>query len=277
MEETNHIEEWLQYLKIYKDASKYTLKNYPIHINSFLKFTEGNINVTPKTINSWVYYLLEEKEEARTTVNARISAIKSFYNYLYNEEIINKKIADKIEFIKLPPNKPKKLMKQEDIIKILDSITFVRDRAILETLYSTGIREGECSALNIKDVDFENKLLIVLKAKGNKTRVVPISNTALKWIKASLGSRKEGPLFLNNRATRLSERSIYNIVTKYFPFSPHELRHCFATHLITKTGNIKAVSEMLGHASILLTEKIYTHMSSEHLKDVYKKSGMDRD
>jgi site-specific recombinase XerD len=256
-----------------KLASKYTLANYPIHLRDFFEFSEGRYNVTAQTINNkYISYLLEDKKFARTTANAKLSALRSYYHFLYDEEIIDKKIADKINLIVEEEKDQKKVLSQEKIFKILDNIDDVRDRALLEVLYSTGIREGELSNLNIEHLDFENGLVTILKGKGKKggkTRVIPISKTALKWVKASMMARKSGPLFLNNRGGRLGERSIYNIVTKHFPCSPHELRHAFATHMIVKTGNMKGVSEMLGHSSIRMTEQIYTHINANDLKKIY--------
>lgn len=272
-----YVEEWLSHLKVYDDVSDYTISNYKIHIRKFFEFTNGNFNINNLTVKKWTAYLLEERKEARATINARLSALRSYFHFLYNEEIIDRKIADKIEFIKKDPIEVKNIMPQSQIMKILDSIEDVRDRAITEVLYASGLREGECSNLNIEDINFEDELINVIKGKGKKSRVVPTSQTALKWIRANMGARKSGPLFLNNRGGRLGERSIYNIVVKYFPFSPHDLRHSFATHMITKTGNMKAVSEMLGHSNVAMTERIYTHMTSEYLKDVYKKGGMDRE
>lgn len=275
-----YLNDYLKHMKNIKLASDYTLKNYPIHLRDFFEFSEGKYNVTAPTINNkYVNYLIEVKKFARTTINAKLSCLRSYFHFLYNNEIIDRNIAEKINLIEEENKEHKKVMSQEKIFKILDEITDVRDRALLETLYATGVREGELSSLNIEHIDFANKLAYVIKGKGKnggKTRIIPISNTALKWLRASIGSRKSGPLFLNNRSGRLGERSVYNIVTKYFEFSPHELRHCFASHMIVKTGNMKAVSEMLGHSSIQMTEQIYTHINSDDLKSIYKQGGMDR-
>lgn len=273
-----YLNEYLKHMEKIKLASQYTLKNYPIHLRDFFEFTEGRFNINVQTINKYTMYLLEEKKFARNTVNAKLSCLRSYYHYLYDQEIIDKNIAEKIKLLDKEDREPKKLITQEKVFKILDAIEDVRDRALLETLYSTGVREGELSSFNIEHVDFENQLITVIKGKGKnggKTRVIPISKSSLKWIKAYIGARKSGPLFLNNRGERLGERSIYNIVKDYFPFSPHDLRHCFATHMIKKTGNMKAVSDMLGHSSIQMTEQIYTHLNANDLKDIYQ-GGMDR-
>lgn len=270
-----YVDEFLDYYRIYRDASKYTIVNYKKDMEVFFEFTNGKYNVSKLTIMKYTKYLLKEKKLKNTTVNRRLSSLKSYFNYLYNEEIIDNNPGNHIRFVKKPKIKHRNLPSQKEIFKVLDKIDDVRDRALLETLYSTGVREGELSALNIEDIDFENKIVTIF-GKGGKTRIVPISNKALEYITAYIKSRKEGALFLNNRYTRLGERSIYNIVKKYFNMSPHELRHCFSTHILTKTGNIKAVSELLGHSSIAVTEKIYVHFNINNLKEVYKNSGMDR-
>lgn len=273
--ELPYVEEFLDNQRIYFNASKYTIVNYRNDLKIFFGFTKGRYTIRKNTIINYTDYLLNERKEAKSTINRRLSSLKSYFNYIYNEEIINYNPGDNIKFLKLNKPRPKQLPSQDYIFKVLDSINHLRDRALLETLYGTGVREGELSALNIQDVDFENKLLYVFKAKGDEPRVVPISNKALEYIKAYIKSRKEGPLFLNNRYTRLGERSIYNIVTKYFDMPPHDLRHCFATHLLAKTGNLKGVSELLGHSSIEVTERIYTHFNMDNLKEIYNKGGMN--
>jgi site-specific recombinase XerD len=279
MIEVPYLDNYLNYMEKIKLSSPYTLKNYPIHLRDFIEFTEGKINVTAPTINNkYRMYLLDERKFARTTINAKLSALRSYYHFLYDEEHIDRNIAEKIELIEEEAKEVKKVMSQKQIFSILDKIEDLRDRALLETLYVTGIREGELSKLNIEHIDFENKLVYIIKGKGRKggkTRVIPISSTALKWLKAYIGSRKSGPLFLNNRSGRIGERSIYNVVKKYFPCSPHDLRHSFATHMIKKTGNMKGVSQMLGHANSQVTESIYIHMDEEDLKDIYG-NHMDR-
>jgi site-specific recombinase XerD len=273
MVEVPFLDEYLKYMKNIKLASQYTLKNYPIHLRDFFEFSQGRYNVTAPTINNkYVNHLLEVRNFSRRTINAKLSSLRSYYHFLYNEEIIDRQIAEKINLIDEEEREIKKLPTQKEIFSILDKIEDVRDRALLETIYATGIREGELSNLNIEHINFNNMLVTVLKGKGKKggkTRVIPINKTAIKWIRAYISARKSGPLFLNNRGGRLGERSIYNIVTKYFPCSPHELRHAFATHMIVKTGNMKGVSEMLGHSSIRMTEQIYTHINANDLKKIY--------
>jgi site-specific recombinase XerD len=272
-----YLQEYLHYMEKIILASEYTLKNYPIHLRDFFNFTEGRYNVNKQTINKYINHLIVDRGFARSTANAKLACLRSYYKFLYNESIVDRTIHETIHLLSKEDAKIKNLPQQEKIFKILDSIEDVRDRALLETLYATGVREGELSSLNIEHINFENKIVYVIKGKGKnggKTRLIPISNSALKWLKAYIGSRKSGPLFLNNRSGRLGERSIYNIVKKYFDFPPHDLRHSFATHMIKKTGNMKAVSDMLGHSSVQMTEQIYTHLNADDLKDIYNQGGM---
>lgn len=275
MDKYEHMEEFFDHKRIYDNVSENTIINYRNDLKKFLDFTDGRLNVYKGTFENFIKFLLNDEKEARSTINRRISAVKSFYNYLYDNEIIEHNNAKRMGYLKEEPSEPKIILPQKEIFKLLDNINHVRDRAIMETLYTTGIREGELSSLNIDNIDFENELVAVIKGKGRKSRIVPISGEALKWIKAYIGVRKDGPLFLNNRATRLSTRGIYNISIKHFNMAPHTVRHHFATHMIAKTGNMKGVSEMLGHANEKITEQTYTHLNYNYLKDIYK-GNMDR-
>lgn len=275
--EVPYMKEFLNHMEVYNDASPNTLKNYPIHLKAFFEFTQGEVSIDVKVFKKFTEYLLKVKSEARSTINARLSALRSYYKYLYNESIIHHNVATKIAFVKQLQNPVMEVLDQQDVFKSLDRISDVRDRALFETLYSTGVRESELSNLNIENIDFENELVIVIHGKGKKTRVTPISKDALKWIKAYVGTRKTGPLFLNPRGQRLGYKSIYNLCVLYFEVSPHKLRHAFATHMMEATGNTKAVSEMLGHATAKFTEKRYVHLKGKNLSRIYKNSkGMER-
>jgi len=268
-----YVDEFFDYMKMIKDSSDKTIINYKNDLKVFFDFTEGEFNVNKSKIDAFTAYLINERKESRSTVNRRLSALKSYYNFLINDEIINR--APKIKFLKLNQSPIIEVMSQKEIFKILDNIDDLRDRALLETLYATGAREFEISNLNIENIYFEEKLIHIVNGKRKKARIVPISKEAIKWIKAYIGSRKSGPVFLNNKKTRLQTRGIYNICMKYFNIAPHQLRHAFATHMIQKTGNVKGVSEMLGHSNIRTTER-YTHLSKgEFLSDIYE-GGMDR-
>jgi integrase/recombinase XerC len=275
-----HVQDFLNYIEVYKDASDYTVANYKIDLDWFFNFTEGEIPLDIKTLTAFTNYLLKEKGDKRSTIRRRLSALKSYYNYLYNEEIINIDVAKKIKFIKADPVDKLEVPSQKDIFKVLDGINYLRDRALLELIYSTGMREGESCNLKIEHINFTNKFIFIENGriakgnKGRKARVTPISDRALKYIKAYIGVRKDGYVFLNARTNKLTTRTVYNICRKHFDLPPHDLRHSFATHMIAETGNTKAVAEMLGHSNEKMTER-YTHLAIDHLTKVYDKGGME--
>lgn len=270
-----YFDEFVRYKILYEDISQNTIKNYEIHLRTFYEFTGGKININKVTIENYIEHRLKVVKEARSTVQARLMALKSYFKYLFDENIIDRDVSKYIKGIKLDPQKAKKIPDEEEIFKKLEAIDDVRDRALMETLYATGVREEELSNLNIEDIDFKNKLIVVNRGKRKKSRIIPINDEALKWIKAYIGVRKQGPLFLNNRRTRLGTRSIYSICKSYFDMPPHDLRHIFATHMLANTNNPEAVKEMLGHTDVRFTMKQYTHLASNHLSKIYK-GGMKR-
>jgi site-specific recombinase XerD len=273
-----HVKEFLNYIEVYKNVEENTIKNYKIDMDWFFQYTSGEIPLDVKTLTAYTNYLLKEKGDKRSTIRRRLSSLKSYYNYLYDEELINVDVAKKIKYIKADPQAELEVMSKKDIFKILNGIVLLRDKALLELIYSTGIREGECSNLQIEHINFEHQFIAIIRTKGNKSkkpRLVPTSERALKYVKAYMGVRKEGPLFLNQQARKLSTRSIYNICMRHFNLPPHHLRHAFATHMIAETGNTKAVADMLGHANEKMTEK-YVHLAIDNLQYVYKKGGMEK-
>jgi integrase/recombinase XerC len=164
-----------------------------------------------------------------------------------------------------------------------DDAAAVRDRAILETLYSTGARVGELVAMNLEDLNVADGL-VRLRGKGRKERIVPIGTVALEALQAchatplaTKGSEQGAPLFRNKRGGRLTARSVERIVAKYSGrlregrISPHALRHSFATHLLDEGADLRAIQEMLGHASLSTTQK-YTHLAMDRLMEVYDRS-----
>lgn len=179
----------------------------------------------------------------------------------------------------------------DDMFRLLDgikgsSVVALRNRAILETLYSTGVRVAELSGIDVGDVDFDRGFVRVI-GKGNKERLVPVGNKALTCIRSYVERRGEGmgpgisdtePLFLNNSGGRLSTRSIARLLEKVVrqlglmrPTSPHGLRHTFATHMLDAGADLRVVQELLGHASLTTTQR-YTHVSIDRLMEVYDKA-----
>jgi integrase/recombinase XerC len=230
------------------------------------------------------------KKNKKSTIARKLSAVRSFFKYLVKHGVISDNPLDLI----LTPKQKKVVptyLPVDDIFRLLDSVKTdtllgLRNRAILETLYSSGIRVSELAGMNIFDVDFLKCVIRVL-GKGNKERIVPIGNKALDAIQAyrkrlhlELGIKADEnkPLFLNNKKGRLTTRSIARIIEKaakqcgiLIPVSPHALRHTFATHMLDAGADLRVVQELLGHKSLSTTQK-YTHVSIDRLVETYDKT-----
>jgi integrase/recombinase XerC len=230
------------------------------------------------------------KKNKKSTIARKLSAVRSFFKYLVKHGVISDNPLDLI----LTPKQKKVVptyLPVDDIFRLLDSVKTdtllgLRNRAILETLYSSGIRVSELAGMNIFDVDFLKCVIRVL-GKGNKERIVPIGNKALDAIQAyrkrlhlELGIKADEnkPLFLNNKKGRLTTRSIARIIEKaakqcgiLIPVSPHALRHTFATHMLDAGADLRVVQELLGHKSLSTTQK-YTHVSIDRLMETYDKT-----
>jgi integrase/recombinase XerC len=220
----------------------------------------------------------------------KLAALRSWYRFLEREGIVHGNPAKEVRTPKQSSLLPNVLTK-EDADALMefpegDGLQTLRDRAILETLYSTGARVGELVGLNMDDVNSADGL-VRLRGKGRKERLVPIGAVALAAIEAyraavqpslheapALSVQQEMPVFLNNRRGRLTSRGVERIVARYSSrlaggrVSPHTLRHSFATHLLDEGADLRAIQEMLGHATIDTTQK-YTHLAMDHLLKVY--------
>ncbi|MBW2592085.1 MAG: tyrosine recombinase XerC [Deltaproteobacteria bacterium] len=271
----------------------FAVKNQPTrraHSSSGAKYPRFRIeNVDALTIRLYLGYLY--KKNAKTTIGRKLSAIRSFFRYLVRSGIVTDNPADQI----LSPRQEKHIptyLTVDDMFRLLDSIGHnslldLRNRALFETLYSSGIRVSELAGLNEFDVDYTAKVIRVM-GKGNKQRIVPIGEKALQSIqayRAGFGKNTRpdqsvsgGPLFLNKNGTRLSTRSIARIMDKLarqcalaFPVSPHSVRHSFATHMLDAGADLRVVQELLGHKSLSTTQK-YTHVSIDRLMEAYDKA-----
>jgi integrase/recombinase XerC len=231
----------------------------------------------------------------KSTIARKLSAVRSFYRYLVQHEFIEVNPSDAVQTPKQEQPIPTYLP-IDDMFRLLasvktDTLFGLRNRAMLETLYSTGIRVSELGGLNVQDIDFHEHDIRV-KGKGGHERMVPIGNTALSFIKAyrdqieskerAAASQKETKLvtalFLNKFNTRLSVRSIARILDKAtrecgitIPVSPHAFRHTFATHMLDAGADLRVVQELLGHKSLSTTQK-YTHVSIDRLMEAYDKA-----
>ena len=296
------IAEFLEYLEIQKGCSPLTIREYRHYLKRFHNWLTENSSATkPEDINLEIVrryrlYLAHLRARdgvllQRVTQSYHIVALRAFLRYLLVQRDIPTLSPDKIELPKqgsrsvsfLNPGQIERLLNSP---KISNNVG-LRDKTILETLFSTGLRVSELVSLNRDQVDLQRKEFGV-KGKGNKIRVVFLSDTAAQWIERYLRSRQDHfkPLFIRHRGKvdaqkngekmRLTTRSIQNIVSKYAKRSglpikatPHTLRHSFATDLLISGADIRSVQEMLGHESIRTTQ-VYTHVTNRHLKEVHK-------
>jgi len=296
------IAEFLEYLEIQKGFSPLTIREYRHYLKRFHNWlTENSPAAKPEDINLELIrkYRLHLAHLCardgvpleRVTQSYHIVALRAFLRYLLVQRDIVTLSPDKVE---LPKQGSRSIafLNPDQIERLLNSPKIatnagLRDRTILETLYSTGLRVSELVSLNRDQVDLERKEFGV-KGKGNKIRVVFLSDTAAQWIERYLRSRQDNfkPLFIrhsgkvdarnNGEKMRLTARSIQRIVAKYAKRSglpieatPHTLRHSFATDLLISGADIRSVQEMLGHESIRTTQ-VYTHVTNRHLKEVHK-------
>jgi len=283
-----YIDKFMTYLKIEKNYSNNTLVNYSADLKDF------SIFISDKDIQKIDYldlrrYLaaLRSKEHSRKTIARKLACLRSFFKFLYKEGYIKSNPAIGFSTPKIEKRLPI-FLDVTEMTKLLeappsDSIAGLRDKAILETLYSTGIRVSELIGLNVDDIDFISGVIKVV-GKGKKERICPIGDKAIRAIRTYLekrglsGIKGKTPVFLNKAGRRLSDRGVRRIVDKYIhiaslreDISPHTLRHSFATHLLDRGADLRSVQELLGHMN-LATTQIYTHVTTQRLKSVYDKT-----
>ncbi len=281
------LQQFLSYLEIERNYSPHTVLNYKVDLEEFWSFLNRS-SLSLKRVDYPVLrrYLseLKGKQYKPRSLARKLSSLRSLFKFLERESQIESNPALSLTSPKLDKKLPQFLDEQE-MVRFVESpnnaqISGKRDRAILETLYSTGIRVSELVGLNVDSVDFIGNIAKVA-GKGKKERLVPIGDKALEAIRDYLDSRDghpHGALFLNKTGKRLSARSVCNITNKYIRLtslrsrlSPHVLRHSFATHLLNRGADLRSVQELLGHAN-LSTTQIYTHVTTQRLKDVYEKA-----
>lgn len=283
------IKEFEKYLNVEKNYSIHTINNYLNDINDFMEFINMNkINIYSIKYNDIREYLnyLYSKNLSKSSVSRILSTLRTFFKWLVRE---NKIKSNPMELI-TSPKKDKKLptyLNHDDVEKILNIPDIktplgMRDSAILEMLYSTGIRVGELISIKISDINYSEKTINVF-GKGSKERVVLFGDALLEkltlYIKRGrnelLKKKQSNILFLNHHGNPLTERGIEDILNRIikkggleFTIHPHMLRHTFATHMLDNGADLKVVQELLGHEN-LSTTQIYTHVSNERLRKVY--------
>ena len=282
-----YIGKFLTYLEIEKNASPHTLLNYRIDLKQLRNFLQAKdaLKIDRLDIRKYLVFL-KSKNLKKQTVSRKLSTFRSFFSFLLREGHLNSSPLAGIS----SPKKERRLpifLDVNEVAKLVESpektsLLGLRDRAILETLYSTGMRVSELVGLNIGRVDFIAGIVKVY-GKGKKERLAPIGDKALRAIRDYLAKETSGKkdtraLFLNKNYKRLTCRGVQNLVNKYIQrislkekISPHTFRHSFATHLLDKGADLRSIQELLGHAS-LSTTQIYTHVTTKHLKSVYNKA-----
>lgn len=283
------LEDYLKYLKYQKHYSDKTIDSYEVDIVEFLYFLKGEaIDYLTVTYDDIRFFLmkLDEKENKSTTVARKMSSLRSFYRYLINNDRVKNNPFTLIR----TPKKEKKLPRffyyneLEELFKVPDLTTALgqRDRLILEVFYASGVRVSEL--INIKIRDIKNDEIRIL-GKGNKERIARLGEYALESLELYLSDgymklnlKGSEYLFLNNNGEKLTSRGIRYILDRIIEkttigkkISPHMLRHSFATHLLNEGCDILSVQELLGHESLSSTA-IYTHVTTDRLKEVYYKS-----
>lgn len=288
------VDSFFVYLESEKNMAPQTIKSYNSDWMDFYSFLEQELRydlgtLQVKEINHGVVrkYLayLTQKSLCKTTIARRLAAIRSFYRYLQRKEIIDDNPLKDVSTPKIPKRLPRYL-EQDEMERVLEQPATntdagLRDIAVLELLYGAGIRVSELVGLDLKNLDFSYGYIRVF-GKGARERIIPLGRTAITALKDYLlrarpkwSSIPNQAVFLNQRGSRLSDRSVRNIVKKYCQqastkeiLSPHGFRHSFASHLLDNGADLRTVQELLGHKKISSTQ-IYTHVSRSKLRKVY--------
>ncbi|MBN2183452.1 MAG: tyrosine recombinase XerC [Sedimentisphaerales bacterium] len=324
MEESAIIRKFLDYLKYERRFSEHTAKCYGADLTQFSEFLSGgsegptdydetdsfshhhdgpatavatkvNINIdqllleaSTDSIRSYLAFL-SEKQYSRATVARKLATLRSFYKFLVKRNNLS---TNPVTAVRTPKQEKKlpRFLEYEEVKRLLETPPMntwlgARDRAIMETLYSTGIRVSELVALNMEDIDFLGEV-VHIRGKGKKERIAPIGASALQTIQHYMEFRNKRAqnnnnfdskvLFVNKHGRRLSTRSVRRKMDKYLKMagldpaiSPHTLRHSFATHMLNNGADLRSVQELLGHQS-LSTTQVYTHLTTTRLKEVYE-------
>lgn len=290
------IDKFLRYLKQERGYSDYTVEAYQSDVRQFLDFYAEYSNTIPVEISEvnkigirHFLGMLSESGLEMSSISRKLASLKSFFKFLARQGYISGNPAAMVKSPKTKKHLPVVLSEEEvsKVMEIPDAISFVglRNRLILELLYSTGIRLGELISLNIGDVNF-NKMTICVFGKGSKERIVPFGKKVktaldnyLKIRQTVLGSvTLESPLLVSTRDRRIARQTVQKAVGKLLEevseqehLSPHVLRHSFASHLLDHGADLNAVKDLLGHNS-LSTTQLYTHIQIGKIKEVYKQA-----
>lgn len=282
----DHINKFIRYLEIERDASAHTRRAYRKDLEEFSKYVKTEpVNVDMIDVRGFIAEQIG-KGLSKITVGRRLSSVRSFFKFLYREGYIKSNPSKLVSNPKVPKLLPR-FLSVDDVFSLIEKpegMGFIpaRDKAILELLYSSGLRVSELSGLNMDDINIKESL-IKIRGKGKKERIVPVGSKAVDAIKSYTIERillksKDRALFLNRMGTRLTDRGARRIVVKYAKalslhgrVGPHTLRHSFASHLLQGGADLRVIQELLGHSSLSTTQK-YTHLDITHLMDIYDKA-----
>jgi integrase/recombinase XerC len=285
------IRAFVTFLEVERRASPETVRNYRSDLRQFASVARRPNGALPvqeietEHVRAYLHWL-DRRGEQPSSLARKLACLRSFCRFLVREGILTVNPAAQLRSPKLPKVLPRVLSK-DDAGALMEfpsgsSALSLRDRALLETLYSTGARVSEAVGLNVGDLS-DAEGLVHLRGKGRKERVVPIGDVALRAIRTYRGSLKasakerRAPLFVNSRGGRLTARSVARIVVRYSSrlpagsVSPHALRHSYATHLLDEGADLRSIQELLGHASLSTTQK-YTHLAADQLMAVYDRA-----
>jgi integrase/recombinase XerD len=287
------LQDYLNYLSVERGLAKNTLESYGRDLRQYLSYLteKKNLELKNSTQATVIGYLLllQARGKATATLSRNLAAIKSYYHFLAREGLIERDPTINLDAPKQEKRLPRVLSVQ-DVERLLEQPDLktpggIRDRAMLEVLYATGLRVSELVSLKINDLNLEMSYIRCF-GKGSKERIVPLGSVATKYVKIYLdharkflaSSPYESTLFLNHHGKGLTRQGFWKIIKKYaehlnldIEITPHTLRHSFATHLLENGADLRSVQEMLGHADISTTQ-VYTHLTKDRIKEVYEKA-----
>lgn len=286
----DHIEDFITYLRIDKKYSENTIASYHRDLMRYYKYNKEvahkNLHqIQRQDLKNYLSYLSNQHLDGRS-ISRNISCIRSFYKFLLIERYVDTNPSEILELPKRKRTLPK-VLSLEEIDQLLDiPLTdnySYRNKAMIELMYATGLRVSELVNLKLHDIDLDMAIVRTI-GKGSKERIIPIGDIALTYLRiyileyrsSLLKGKNTDALFLNNHGVGMTRQGFFKILKKLAkeknittPFSPHTLRHSFATHLLNNGADLRSIQEMLGHSDISTTQ-IYTHISNERLKENYR-------
>ena len=290
------LEDFKSYIIAEKNFSKHTAKAYCSDILSFLVWMDEQSceDINFSKVRKYLHFI-QKFNYKKTTIARKIASLRTFYKYLYRERKVDSNPAMNLTNPKRPKSLPK-FLTPDEVEQILNNTKIetpagYRNRTILELLWATGMRISELSGLNFGDLNLEHNEIRVF-GKGSKERIILVTDRAKSFLERYIESARDlipkgfpvpdksedSPVFINNTGYRLQTRTVRNVINEVVEkinlpkhVTPHMFRHSFATHLIENGADLRVVQELLGHASISNTQ-IYTHVSTQHLKDVYNET-----